>query len=181
MRPTALFGLLALSAGAGTLVVAQVVLLPGLEASPLVDANLAKTLSGPIHMRSSDVLLGSALLLAALVPRWLRSSVTTAMTLLLVAIAAVHRTIVLPALYEAWSRVDLVAGRPVARLTEAERLDTHETWLSVVAAALLVSLLVAASKARRSVPAAKNAPMPTTGDQDGRPEHGDPTNHRDAA
>jgi hypothetical protein len=48
-----------------------------------------------------------------------------------VAATAAWRAVLLPALYAAWSRADLVAGRPVERLREAERLDAYEQALTL--------------------------------------------------
>lgn len=160
MRASAFFGLVAVTTAMGALAMGELVLLPGLEAqTALIDANLAKALAAPLHFRLSEVVLGSALLMAAVVPRVLRSTLATTLCLLFLGGAAAHRFLLLPALYAAWARADLVAGRPVERVLAAERLANHEQW---VAAALVLSclgILAMAAHASRER-AVANAPAP---------------------
>lgn len=150
MRPAAFIGMLALATGLGGVLLAELAVLPGIETQThLVDANLAKALSGPLHLRMSEIVLAAALLLAAVVPRWLGSKLATTTALLTVAAATIHRVLLLPAAYAAWSRADRVAGRPVERILEAERFTDKAHWVSATIVVLLIGLAWLASAAHR--------------------------------
>jgi hypothetical protein len=138
MRLAAFIGTLALATALGAVLLCELVVVPGLATQThLVDANLATALTGPLHLRMGEIVLAAALVLAAVVPRWLGSRRASALTLLTLFVAAVQRVFVVPAVYAAWSRVDRVAGRPVERLLEAQRLTDQAHW---VAAAMLLLL-----------------------------------------
>ncbi|MBM4114179.1 MAG: hypothetical protein FJ253_12550, partial [Phycisphaerae bacterium] len=110
-------GLLVASIAVAAIGLGRFVVLPMLvRAHALVDANLARTLAQPIHFRLAEITLAMTLVAFVLLPRWTRSRVASALATVLVAGAAAWRAMLLPALYGAWSKVDLVAGRPVDRL-----------------------------------------------------------------
>mgnify|MGYP007032564521 FL=1 len=157
MRPTAFIGTLALATALGGVLLAELVVVPGLELQAhLIDANLAKALTGPLHLRQAEVVLASVLVLAAVVPRWLTSTVATTAALLSVALAAGLRLALLPSVYTAWSRVDRVAGRPVERIVEAERLSDLAGWLSLATLLVLGGIAwIATGTATRSKVSAK--------------------------
>ena len=159
MRPAALLGLLACATALGALVVGRLVVLPEIGTqTPLVDANLAKTLSGPIHARLAEVILAAHLVLAAIAGRWFAARWPTTIGLLLVGASALHRFVLLPALYAAWSRADLVAGRPIDELVTADRLELQELALTAAMVVLHAIMLIMAS--RCFGPAPKPAPKP---------------------
>ncbi len=161
--------MLACAAALGAIVVGRFVVLPELSAGhDLIDANLAKAIAGPIHLRLSEVVLAASLVTAALAGRWLRAGWTTTVALVAVAASATQRFALLPAMYAAWSKADLVAGRPVEHIMEAQRLEMQELALVASIAALHLVLLFTASvhrgiakpKASASTPAV--APPPAT-------------------
>jgi hypothetical protein len=170
MRPAALLGLLACATALGALAVGRLVVLPEIGTqTPLVDANLAKTLCGPIHARLAEVILAAHLVLAAIAGRWFGARWPTTIALLLVGTSAVHRFVVLPSLYAAWSRADLVAGRPIDELVAADRLELQELALTGVMVVLHTIMLTMAS--RRFAPA-KAAPDPAPTAPPGQLERG---------
>jgi hypothetical protein len=158
MRPAAVLGFFAVATALGALVVGRAVVMPEMAQPELIDANLAKALSAPLHSRLAEVVLAAHLVLAAVAGRWFGTRWPTTLALLLVGASALHRFVVLPALYAAWSRVDLVAARPVEQLLTADRLQLQE--LALVAAMVIMhcSLLFAAS--RRFTDVAPPAPTP---------------------
>lgn len=165
MRPSAFFGMLACAAALGAVVVGRFIVLPELSAGhDLIDANLAKAIAGPIHLRLSEVVLAASLVTAALAGRWLRAGWATTVALVAVAASATMRFALLPAMYAAWSKADLVAGRPVEHIIEAQRLEMQELILVATIAALHMALLFTASlnrSGRVEVPApAKPVPEP---------------------
>jgi hypothetical protein len=139
MKPAALFGLVALAVAMGALVFGRLIMLPGLGQHPeLIDANFAKTLAEPLHLRLAEVVLAAHLVVAALARPWLGTRWGTTLGLLLVGGSAAQRFIILPALYSAWSHADLVAGRPVDYILQAQTYDFIE--LLVVAGMGLLQL-----------------------------------------
>lgn len=145
--------LLATGVAFGALLVGRGLILPAFDQpSTLLDANLAKALAGPIHLRVMEVVLAANLVLASMAERWLGMRWGTTLALLGAAMAGLSRFVVLPRLYATWSRTDLVAGRPLDRLALAEQLQTHEALLSWTCALLLLALLVAASRASEATP-----------------------------
>lgn len=130
MRFATFLGLVAVAIALGTLVVGRAVVVPALAThTELLDANLAKAIAGPVHLRLAEVVLAAHLMLAAFAQRLVGARWGTTVGLVLVSASAVHRFLLLPTLYEAWARADLVAGRPVARIVEAQQLELQETVL----------------------------------------------------
>ncbi len=147
MRLTAFTGMLSLTVALGALVVGRAVLVPEMAApSVLVDANLAKALAAPLHMRLAEIVLAAHLLLAAVAGRWLAAKWGTTLALILVISSALHRFLLLPALYGAWSRADVVAARPVEQILTAHRYEIQELVVVGVMVVLQVSMLVAATR-----------------------------------
>jgi hypothetical protein len=156
LRPAACLGLLVTATAIAALLLGRFVVLPMLaRADALVDANLAKALAQPVHFRLAEITLAAALVAFVLLPRWSRSKLAGVLAMVLVTGAAVWRAVLLPALYEAWSRVDIVAGRPLDRLRAAERLDGYEEALGL---ALVMLFAGAAWVALREL-----SPAPTVG------------------
>ncbi len=151
-----MLGLLAVATALGALVVGRAVVLPEMAQPELVDANLAKALSAPLHARLAEVVLAAHLVLVGVGGRWFGARWPTTIALLLVGASGVHRFLLLPALYTAWSRADLVAGRPVEHVAAADRLQLQELALVAVMVILHCTILIAAS---RRAPAA-SAPEP---------------------
>jgi hypothetical protein len=141
-----MLGTLALALALGSLVVGHLVLIPLLAGdTDLIDANLARTLAEPLAIRCGTLLALACVVLAALVKPWLDNTVALSVSLIAVAIAALDRVALLPKVQAAWSRVDLVAGRPIERVEEAQRLQqTHEIALMLLLIAL-VGLVVLAT------------------------------------
>ena len=164
MRAATVFGLLALAIAIGALVVGRLILLPGLGQHPeLIDANFAKALAQPLHLRQAEVILAAHLVVAALARHWLGTKWGTTLGLLLVGCSAAQRFLVLPALYAAWSRADLVAGRPVDYILQAQRYDFFELLLVAAMVTLqLVMLGVHVFTTVRAAPAetVENRPTP---------------------
>lgn len=154
VRPTATLGTLALALALGSLVVGHLVLIPALAGdTSLIDANLARTLAEPLAIRCATLLGIACVVLAALVKPWLKQTLALSVSLVAVAIAALDRLALLPRMQAAWARVDLVAGRPVERVEEAQRLQqTHEIALVLLLIAL-VGLTVLATWRRPNEPA----------------------------
>jgi hypothetical protein len=140
-------GLLALAAVLGALAIGYGMILPWIAQAPLVDANLARALTGPLALRLGDVLVGAAAVLVFTTPRWIASKVATTAALLLAGAALAHRLLLLPHLGRLWARVDLIALRPVDTLAEAERWTHHQHSLLLCMG--LLALLIAALAARR--------------------------------
>jgi hypothetical protein len=171
MRPAAFFGLLGLAIALGGIVAGRLVVLPGLGHHPeLIDANFAKALSAPLHLRLAEIVLAGHLVVAALSGLWIGARWATTLGLLLVACSGAHRFLLLPALYTAWSRADLVAGRPVEHILTAQRYELYELGL-LGAMVLLHTMLVGAhvlTLRRVAEPAAAPA-MPETATSDQEP------------
>jgi hypothetical protein len=135
-------GTIALCAALGAILVGHGVVLPALaHETGLIDANLARALAGPAALRIGDVVLGASIVVGLSAPRWLRSRIGTTLALVLVAAAAANRVVVTPAVYEAWSRVDLVAARPADRLARAQELANNHTALLVTMVLLLLGIV----------------------------------------
>jgi len=148
VRLTAFLGLLALATCVGVLVIGYGVALPGLAASPLVDANLGKALAAPLGLRLAEILAGAGLVLMFTVPGWLASRVATMSSLLLAGAALAHRLLLVPHLGRLWARVDLIAGRPVDNLAEAQRWTEHQLLLLIIMGLLLLVLAAVAARPR---------------------------------
>lgn len=135
-------GLLVSSIAVAAIGLGRFVVLPMMvRAHALVDANLARTLVQPIHFRLAEITLAMTLVAFVLLPRWTKSRIASAIATVLVAGAAAWRAMLLPALYGAWAKVDLVAGRPIDRLRAATQLDGYEqaASLSIMFGLLAVS------------------------------------------
>lgn len=134
-RAAACIGILALAAALGALVVGQLVVVPGLEGqggqAALVDPNLLTRLVAPVHLRCAEIALVGAVILLGVTPQWLRSRLATTLALVAVTGTGALRMIMLPAVYEAWSRVDRVALAPHDRLVRAEGLAEEAWWLGL--------------------------------------------------
>lgn len=148
VRPTALIGIVALGLALGSIVLGHVILVPALQGdTSLVDANLARSLSAPLALRSAELALAACVLLAAVAQRWLRHRAGTTLALLAVGLAGVDRLGVLPRVHEAWGRVDLVAMRPQIRVVAAEQLSlVHEATLLALTITLVALAGLASMK-----------------------------------
>lgn len=143
MKPAALIGTLAAALLIGAIAVGQFIALPALAASPLLDANLAKAVAGPLALRFADVIFAASAVLALAAPKWIASRAGTTLALVLTGAALANRLLLVPHLGRLWTRVDLVAGRPADLLAEAQRWADHQQWLLVgmlVLAVVLVGL-----------------------------------------
>jgi hypothetical protein len=169
-------GLLVASIAVASIGLGRFVVLPMLvRAHALVDANLARTLAQPIHFRLAEITLAMTLVAFVLLPRWTKSRIAGALATMLVAGAAAWRAMLLPALYAAWSKVDLVAGRPVDRLQAATQLDGYEqaASLSIMFGLLAVSwigLRTAATMRVVKAPAPNPSRMSAAGTIDVAPD-----------
>lgn len=166
MRTIALLGQLAIAICLGALAVGFGLVLPMLESgNDLVDPNLAKALGQDIALRLGLVLLIGCGIVAATTPRWVAHRGGTTAALGALALAGLDRILMLPRVYQAWSRVDLVAGRPLDRLQEAQQLAQWHHWLLMGVGVLLVAVLAfsifsgAPAAATARAPASK-APAP---------------------
>ena len=161
-RVAAFLGVLGLAAAVGALAVCDLALIPALTGEhPLLDPNQAVSIRGPIHLRCAEIALVGIVVAALAVPRWLGSRLATTVSLMAIACAAFSRFMLLPRVYEAWSRVDLVAERPAQRFVDAQELAGQTLWIDGTLAALLVLLVgLAASRCRRIEPTPAPAPQP---------------------
>ncbi len=164
MRPLAVLGLLACAVALGGLLVGRLVVTPELAAqTDLIDANLAAALSAPLHLRLAEVVLAAHLIVAATAGRWLGSRWPTSVGLVLVGLSGLHRFVILPALYGAWAKADLVASRPIEHVLTGNQLQWQETMLVGVMALLQLSLVVgAAARMAPSKPDSAPASTPAT-------------------
>ncbi len=145
LRPAACLGLVVVATALAALVLGRFVVVPMLaHGHTLVDANLARSLAEPLHLRLAEIGLGATLGAFVLVPRWTRSRLAAALAMVLVIGMALWRALLVPALYAAYARVDLVAGRPLDRLHEVQRLDDLESAAVSAMALLFVALAWAA-------------------------------------
>ena len=151
MRPAVLIGILALGLALGSIVLGHVLLVPMLQANTsLVDANLARALAEPLAMRSAELCLLAAVVVAGVARAWLRHHAGTTLGLLAAGLAALDRFVMLPRTHEAWVRVDLVAMRPANRIEAAEQLSmVHEANIAALAL-VLVAIAVLASWKRET-------------------------------
>lgn len=144
-RAAACLGIIALAAALGALVVGELVVLPGLQAQAgLVDLNLLTRLVAPIQLRCTEIALVAAVVLVGVAPYWLRSRVLTTLALLAVAGTGALRLMVLPSLYEAWSKVDRVALAPYEPLMRAQGLADEAYWLGLGSITVLLLIGVVA-------------------------------------
>lgn len=148
MRPATLIGILALGLALGSIVLGHAILIPSLQAdTSLVDANLARALGEPLALRSAELCLAAAVVVALVARAWLRHHAGTTLGLLAVGLAAIDRFVILPRAHDAWARVDLVAMRPAARLEAAEQLSTiHEAAVAATALVLIAVAVLASWK-----------------------------------
>ena len=146
MRPAVLIGILALGLALGSIVLGHGIVVPTMQAhTTLVDANLARALSEPLALRTAELCLAAAVIVAAVARGWLRHRAGTTLGLLAVGIAGTDRFVILPRVHEAWARVDLVAMRPIARIDAAEQLSTIHDAATGVLLLVLVAIAVLAS------------------------------------
>lgn len=146
VRPAALIGAAAAALLLGAIVVGHFVALPAIAASPLIDANLAKAVSGPLASRLADLIFAASAVLALAAPKWIASRAGTTLALVLVGAALAHRLLLVPHLGKLWTRVDLVAGRPADLLAEAQTWSEHQQWLLVGMAVLVLAVLGLATR-----------------------------------
>lgn len=153
----------------GALVVGQMVVLPGLEGqAALVDANLMTRVIAPVHLRCVEISLVGSVLLLGVAPRWLRSRLVTTLALVAVTGTGALRMIMLPAVYEAWSRVDRVALAPHDRLVRAEDLAEEAWWLGLGSMTMLALMgVVAGLHWLVPVPRRRMTDVPTLSDDAG--------------
>ncbi|MCH9684265.1 MAG: hypothetical protein K0V04_22720 [Deltaproteobacteria bacterium] len=167
-RAAASIGIAALAAAFGALAVAQLVVLPGLQAQPgLVDPNLLTRLVAPVHLRCVEIALVGSIVLVGVAPRWLGSRLATTLALLAVTGTGLLRMVTLPAVYEAWARVDRVALAPRDRLVHAETLAHQAEWIGIGSMAMVLMLIVLAGlrwrpRAATGDRARGSSPEPTT-------------------
>lgn len=148
VRPAVLIGILALGLALGSIVLGHVIVIPTLQAdTTLVDANLARALGEPLALRTAELCLIAAVILAATARPWLRHHAGATLGLLAAGLAATDRFVLLPRVHEAWARVDLVAMRPAARIETAEQLSmTHELTVAVTVLVLIGVAVLASWK-----------------------------------
>lgn len=146
MRPAACLGLLAFATFFGALVIGHGVVLPALAGSSLIDGNLGKALTAPLALRLAEVLVGAGIVLVITASRWISWRMATTTALLLTGAALAHRMLLLPHLLRLWARVDVVAGRPIDTLAEAQRWAQHQQWLLLAMAVLLLALAAMATR-----------------------------------
>ncbi len=169
-RLAAALGMLGLAVALGALAVGELVVAPGLaELDAFVDANLAKTLTAPLHLRCAMLVLIGTLAIAAAAPRWIHSRVGTTMALCAVGCAAAYRLAVLPKAYATWAMADLVAGRPPEKIEQAQELANNASWLAAAAVALLLGILVLAVRGQVSAAPAPETPKAPAPTKDGSP------------
>jgi len=141
LRPAACLGVLTVATAIAALVLGRFVVVPMLaHHHTLVDANLARALCHPLHLRLAEIALAATIVAFVLVPRWTRSRLASALAMIIVVATAAWRALLVPELYAAFARVDLVAGRPVDRLQELARLEELEQAAVTAIALLLVAL-----------------------------------------
>lgn len=151
MRLVRFIATIAVAFALGALCVGRGIVLPALDGEPeLLDPNLAKAIARPLHLRLAEIALAANVVLAAVVTRWIGTRAATTLALVAVAASLVHRFLVVPALYTAWARVDLVAGRPLDPLRHADRLHGQEALLVATIVVLQCVLVLAASGDRTS-------------------------------
>jgi hypothetical protein len=140
-RPAACLGLLVTAIGIASVGIGRFVVLPMMvRAHALVDANLARSLAQPIHLRLAEITLAATLVVFVVLPRWTKSRLAAALAMLLVMATAAWRAVLLPALYGAWAKVDLVAGRPLDQLQAARTLDGYEQAANLAIMLTLIAL-----------------------------------------
>ncbi len=150
MKPLSVLGLLACTAALGAQLVGRGVVLPELAAqSDLIDANLVASLSEPVHLRLSELVLAAHLLIAASANRWLESRWATSVALVLVGLSGVQRFIILPTMYGAWSMADLVASRPIEHVLMGERMQWQDNIVVGLMTLGQLALLAAAARMMR--------------------------------
>lgn len=141
LRPAACLGLLVTAIAIASVGIGRFVVIPMMvRAHALVDANLARSLAQPIHFRLAEITLAATLVVFVVLPRWTRSRLAAVLAMLLVVATAAWRAVLLPALYGAWSKVDLVAGRPLDQMHAARTLDGYEQAANLGIVLVLVAL-----------------------------------------
>lgn len=166
-RPAACLGLLVTAIAIASVGIGRFVVLPMMvRAHALVDANLARSLAQPIHLRLAEITLAATLVVFVVLPRWTKSRLAAALAMLLVIATAAWRAVLLPALYGAWAKVDLVAGRPIDHLQAARTLDGYEQAANLAIILTLVALawigLRNIDPVVRTRPAAATEPLAAT-------------------
>ncbi len=141
VQTLALIGMLAVATILGSLLLGYGLLLPGLEGAELIDANLAHALARPLYLRTGEVLLLACVVLVAVVPKWVGKGRASTVALVLTAVAALDRLVVLPGLTAAWTKVDAVAQLPAAQMEAAQRWSDYHVLLAVVMAGLVLGLI----------------------------------------
>jgi hypothetical protein len=170
VRLAALLGTIALCVAIGAVTIGYGVVLPTLGAQThLIDANLSRALAEPIALRLAEILLGASIVLALAAPCWLKGRLGTTLALALVMATTANRVLMAPAVYAAWARVDLVAGRPMDRLARAQELAQDQLWLVASTLALLLGLVWLAVHVTSA-----RAPLRAAAQQDRDPVHPQP-------
>lgn len=138
-------GYLCVAVALGCLIAGFGIAIPTIEnGSELIDANLAKALGQVVALRLGLVLLVACVIVAAVAYRWTQSRTASTAALIATGLAGLDRIVLSPRVYEAWSRVDLVAGRPLDRLEEATQLaQWHHLTLMATGLAMLGVVLMA--------------------------------------
>lgn len=166
MKPLSVLGLLACAAAMGAQLVGRGVVLPELAAqTDLIDANLIASLSEPVHLRLSELVLAAHLLIAASANRWLESRWATSVALVLVGLSALQRFVVLPTMYGAWSMADLVAARPIEHVLVGERMQWQDNMLVALMTLGQLALVVAAARMMRPVSRTADVPVESSAPQ----------------
>ena len=138
LGPIACVSLLTTSMACACVLLLRMVIVPALaDGYGLVDANMAVALLEPIHLRVAEIVAVSCIALMLLLPRWSDSRLAVTLNLVGFVGACGWRILLLPEVYAAWSRVDLVAARPLERVLDAQALAGYERWLSLAVAAVL--------------------------------------------
>ncbi len=136
---------MALAAALGAMVVGQLVVVPGLQSQgDLVDLNLLTRVLAPIHLRCTEIALVGSVMLVGVAFTWLRSRLATTLALLSTAATGVLRLALMPALYQAWARVDRVAMLPHDRLVRAQDMADEIYWLGLGSILILTLIGVVA-------------------------------------
>lgn len=167
MRAATALGQLALAVALGALVVGYGVVLPLLDGgTELVDANLARAIIEDIALRLGLVITGACGLLVISARAWTQSRLASSLALCAFALAGIDRFILMPRMYQAWSRVDMVAMRPLDRVAEAGQLTNGHYWVLLAVALALVGVAFLTPRRSSSVESTpeprleRPAPMP---------------------
>ena len=132
----------------GALLLGHGILLPMVRNAALVDPNLARAIASPLVLRTAELLLAGAVAATMVCSRVVAeptlARVASTSALVLTAVAAVERVIVLPRLEHSIALVDLVSGRPTEVMEVVTGLErVHNGLLGAAALALVVSCVCA--------------------------------------